>query len=101
MFVAGVDGTMAGYITLVPRAKHGPFAGTYPELKDFNVFEAFQKNGIGWMLMESAEKQAKKYGDVVRTLGVGCTQAMGRHRECIAGAGICRTVPAYGTGTKI
>lgn len=77
VFVAEVDGKMAGYITLVPRAKHGPFAGTYPELKDFNVFESFQKNGIGWMLMESAEKQAKKYGDVV-TLGVGLHAGYGQ-----------------------
>lgn len=70
VFVAEVDQEMAGYITLVPRAKHGPFAGQYPELKDFNVFAAYQGKGIGGLLMESAEQQAKKYGDVV-TLGVG------------------------------
>lgn len=70
VLVAEVDGEMAGYLTLIARAKYGPFAGKYPEIKDFNVFEAYQKRGIGWLLMEEAEKQAKKYGDVV-TLAVG------------------------------
>lgn len=70
VLVAEVDGEMAGYLTLLPLANHGPFAGKYPEIKDFNVFEAYQNRGIGWMLMEEAEKQAKKYGDVI-TLAVG------------------------------
>lgn len=76
VFVAEVDGKMAGYITLLHRAKSGPFAEKYPELKDFNVFQTYQNNGIGWMLMDEAEKKAKAYGDYV-TLAVGLHSGYG------------------------
>ncbi len=76
VFVAEVDGKMAGYITLLRRAKSGPFAEKYPELKDFNVFQIYQNNGIGWMLMDEAEKKAKAYGDYV-TLAVGLHSGYG------------------------
>ena len=39
VLVAESDGFVAGYITILPAAKHGPFVGVYPELSDFNVFE--------------------------------------------------------------
>ena len=38
VLVAVVGEFLAGYITVIPLAKHGPFAGLYPELTDFNVF---------------------------------------------------------------
>ena len=70
VLVAVVGEFLAGYITVIPLAKHGPFAGLYPELTDFNVFESFQKRGIGTALLDKAEQVALKYSDVV-TLGVG------------------------------
>ena len=42
VLVAGVEGSVAGYITILPSAKHGPFAEIYPELSDFNVFKPFK-----------------------------------------------------------
>ena len=39
VLVALVGRFLAGYITVIPLANHGPFAGLYPELTDFNVFE--------------------------------------------------------------
>jgi len=39
VLVADIDGVVAGYVTILPSAKHGPFAEVYPELSDFNVFE--------------------------------------------------------------
>ena len=37
VLVAEIDGAVAGYVTILPSAKHGPFAEVYPELSDFNV----------------------------------------------------------------
>lgn len=74
--VAEVEGVVAGYITILPIAKHGPFAGMSPELSDFNVFEPFQNQGIGNLLLEEAEKQVRLISDKV-TLGVGLHSGYG------------------------
>ncbi|WP_139690125.1 GNAT family N-acetyltransferase [Streptococcus oralis] len=76
VLVAEVEGALAGYITILPCAKQGPFAEIYPELSDFNVFEPFQNQGIGNLLMEEAEKRAKLLSDKV-TLGVGLHSGYG------------------------
>ena len=70
VLVAEVEGAVAGYITILPSAKHGPFAEVYPELSDFNVFEPFRNQGIGSQLLEEAEKRVKFVSSKV-TLGVG------------------------------
>ena len=70
VLVAEIYGAVAGYVTILPSAKHGPFAEVYPELSDFNVFEPFQNQGIGNLLMEEAEKRVKFVSNKV-TLGVG------------------------------
>ena len=76
VLVAKVEGAVAGYITILPCAKQGPFAEIYPELSDFNVFEPFQNQGIGNLLMEEAEKRVKLVSDKV-TLGVGLHSGYG------------------------
>ena len=76
VLVAEVEGAVAGYITILPSAKQGPFAEIYPELSDFNVFEPFQNQGIGNLLMEEAEKRVKLISDKV-TLGVGLHSGYG------------------------
>ena len=76
VLVAEVKDALAGYITILPSAKHGPFAEIYPELSDFNVFEPFQNQGIGNLLMEEAEKRVKLISDKV-TLGVGLHSGYG------------------------
>ena len=70
VLVAEVEGAVAGYITILPSAKHGPFAEVYPELSFFNVFEHFRNQGIGNQLLEEAEKRVKFVSSKV-TLGVG------------------------------
>ena len=70
VLVAEIDGVVAGYITILPSAKHGPFAEVYPELSDFNVFEPFRNQGIGNQLLEEAEKRVKFVSSKI-TLGVG------------------------------
>ena len=76
VLVAEVEGALAGYITILPYAKQGPFAEIYPELSDFNVFEPFQNQGIGNLLLEEAEKRVRLISDKV-TLGVGLHSGYG------------------------
>lgn len=76
VLVAEVEGAVAGYITILSCAKQGPFAEIYPELSDFNVFEPFQNQGIGNLLLEEAEKQVRLISDKV-TLGVGLHSGYG------------------------
>ena len=76
VLVGEVEGAVAGYITILPDAKQGPFAGMAPELSDFNVFEPFQNQGIGNLLLEEAEKRVRLISDKV-TLGVGLHSGYG------------------------
>ena len=76
VLVAEVEGTVAGYITILPSAKHGPFAEVYPELSDFNVFEPFRNQGVGNQLLEEAEKRVKLVSIKV-SLGVGLHSGYG------------------------
>ena len=76
VLVAEIDGAVAGYVTILPSAKHGPFAEVYPELSDFNVFEPFRNQGIGNQLLEEAEKRVKFVSSKV-TLGVGLHSGYG------------------------
>ena len=76
ILVAEIDGAVAGYVTILPLAKHGPFAEVYPELSDFNVFESFRNQGIGNQLLEEAEKRVKFVSSKV-TLGVGLNLGYG------------------------
>lgn len=76
VLVAEIDGAVAGYITILPIAKQGPFAEIYPELSDFNVFEPFQNQGIGNLLLEEAERRVKLISNKV-TLGVGLHSGYG------------------------
>ena len=76
VLVAKVEGAVAGYITILPCAKQGPFAGMAPELSDFNVFEHFQNQGIGNLLLEESEKRVRLISDKV-TLGVGLHSGYG------------------------
>ena len=76
VLIADLTSAVAGYITILPDAKQGPFAGMGPELSDFNVFEPFQNQGIGNLLMEEAENRVKLFSDKV-TLGVGLHSGYG------------------------
>jgi len=76
VLIADLTSVVAGYITILPSAKQGPFAEIHPELSDFNVFEPFQNQGIGNLLMEEAENRVKLISDKV-TLGVGLHSGYG------------------------
>ncbi|WP_328332396.1 GNAT family N-acetyltransferase [Kribbella sp. NBC_00382] len=69
VFVATVDGELAGYVTLTwePAYDHG--AGI-PEVQDLNVLPTFRRQGIGSALMDAAEARAAERSSVVG-IGVG------------------------------
>lgn len=67
---------LAGYMIIKPKAATGPFAGKYPQLCDFNVFEKHRNRGIGSKILDVAEELAFTQGDRV-TLGVGLHSGYG------------------------
>lgn len=71
VLVAEVDGTFAGYVTVLWRSSYPPFADAgIPEVSDLNVLPGFRRRGIGTALMDEAERLAAERGGVVG-LGVG------------------------------
>ncbi|MEG1131560.1 MAG: GNAT family N-acetyltransferase [Romboutsia sp.] len=71
VMVAEVSGDLAGYVTLLPETKKGPFAcKKIHEIIDFNVFIKYQNKGIGSKLMYCIESIAKNLSHSV-SLGVG------------------------------
>ena len=71
VLIAEYKGVAAGYITLIPNAKIGPFCGkNIPEIKDFIVLPSYRWRGIGSFLMDSIEAVAKSKCNQI-TLGVG------------------------------
>jgi GNAT superfamily N-acetyltransferase len=71
VIIAALNSQIAGYVTLLPYAKDGPFAyKNIPEIVDFNVLIKYQKRGIGSKIMDVAESLAKEKSDYV-SLSVG------------------------------
>lgn len=76
VLIALFKSQVAGYVTLMTLAKAGPLQGMYPEIADFNVFEQFQKFGIGGQLLTAIENAAQPMTKLV-TLGVGLHSGYG------------------------
>ncbi len=71
MFIATVDGRIAGYATLLPHDLSGPFKDkNIPVIVDFNVLEKYQKQGVGAAIIDSIENSVKEYSPMI-CLGVG------------------------------
>ncbi len=75
--VAEVDQQIAGYATLLPEDKNGPFAGKpWPNINDLNVFIRFRGLGVASAIMDRLEAEAAKTSDTL-TLGVGLHKGYG------------------------
>jgi GNAT superfamily N-acetyltransferase len=71
VFVAEIDGGLAGYVTVLWRSAYQPFAAAgIPEVSDLNVLPAFRRRGIATALMDEAERLIAQRSDVAG-LGVG------------------------------
>lgn len=77
VIVAEVDGQFAGYLNILWETDYPPFlAARIPEVSDFNVLKAYQRRGVGTILMDEAERRIAR-------------------RSPVAGIGVCLT-PDYG-----
>lgn len=77
VFVAELDGEVAGYVTLLPEAPAGAFAHRgIPEICDFNVLMKYRRRGVGSRLLDAAEASAFRRADRV-CLGVGLHSGYG------------------------
>lgn len=71
VFVALLDGTFAGYVTINWQSEYPPFrAANIPEIQDFNVLPRFRRQGIGSQLMDTCEHLIAQRSTVVG-IGVG------------------------------
>lgn len=87
VFIAEWDGQVAGYTVLYPEAHSGPYAGKgIPYISDFNVFIACQRRGIGWKIMDAAERKAFEMASSV-CLGVGLHYGYGSAQRMYAKRG--------------
>jgi GNAT superfamily N-acetyltransferase len=69
VIAAEYENNLAGYTTLHPMAKDGPFIG-YPVIVDFRVFIKYRNKGIGNKILDVAEEIASALSDKV-SLSVG------------------------------
>lgn len=77
VWVADIDGRVAGYLTIVWKTHYPPFAAeSIPEIVDFNVWPEFQRRRIGTALMDHAEARIAERSDTVG-IGVGLTPEYG------------------------
>lgn len=77
VIIAELSGEIAGYVTLLPYTKVGPFAyRDIPEIVDLNVLIKHQKKGIGNKIMDIAENLAKEKSDYI-SLSVGLHSGYG------------------------
>ncbi|MFH6656649.1 GNAT family N-acetyltransferase [Streptococcus suis] len=78
VLVAEEAGVCKDYITLIKQVKEGPFYQSgIPEIADFNVFEDFQNQGIGWQLLDAICQLASEFTDIVG-IGVGLNANYGK-----------------------
>lgn len=95
VMVARKDGVFAGYVTLLIASHHGEFQTIgAPEIADFNVLPVYRNHGIGSMLMDSIEQEARFLNSIVGiavrlTADYGAAQRMYVKRSYIpTGAGL-------------
>lgn len=78
VLVAFVEGVFAGYVTIVWESDYPPFReANIPEIVDFNVLLALQRQGIGTALLDSAEALISQRSNTAG-IGVGLMSDYGK-----------------------
>jgi GNAT superfamily N-acetyltransferase len=71
IWVAHVNDKFAGYVTLKWQSQYSSFqAQNIPEIMDLNVLPAFRNMGLGSLLLDTAEKEARAKSHIIG-IGVG------------------------------
>jgi GNAT superfamily N-acetyltransferase len=107
-WIAFVEEKVAGYVTLKWESSYQPFgAKLIPEIMDLNVLPPFRNRGIGSKLLEIAEKEVSKKGDIIG-LGVGLYDGYGSAQKLYIkrgyipdGLGITYNGKRVGYGEKV
>ena len=77
IIIAEYEGEFAGYLTIQWQSGHPTFADkSIPEVVDFNVLRKFQRQGLGTILMDEAERRIKMVSHSAG-IGVGVTEDYG------------------------
>jgi len=85
--IAEKDGEPVGYASLLPTPWEGPLMGhDIPEIVDFNVLRKFQRQGIGWKILDVLEELAARTNSRV-TLSVGVYESFGTAQRMYAKRG--------------
>jgi GNAT superfamily N-acetyltransferase len=78
VFLAFIDGVLAGYVHLNFHPLYAPFARlNIPEIQDLFVSPDYRRQGIGEHLILVSEKAAKEHGAESIGIGVGVTGDFG------------------------
>ena len=96
VLIAEVDGSFAGYLTIVWESHYRPFReASIPEIVDFNVLPEYRNRGIGTRLMDEAESRVARRSTTVG-IGVGLYADYGPAQRLYAkrgyvpdGRGVC------------
>ena len=77
VIIGEMDGTVAGYATVLKQAVHGPFTDqSIPEITDFNVFKKYQRQGVGSTILDKCEAVAFEQSKTI-SIGVGLHSGYG------------------------
>lgn len=64
VIIAESDGEFAGYLTIIWNPDYPLFKEkSIPEIADFNVLKKYQRQGIGALLMDEAERRIQKVSE--------------------------------------
>ena len=78
IIIAEFNNVIAGYLTIKWQSDYLPFRERdIPEIVDFNVFQKFQRLGIGTALMDEAERRIRKVS-AYAGIGFGVTKDYGK-----------------------
>jgi len=89
IWLAQLNNRYVGYVTLVWDSYYKPFSEkNIPEIKDLNVINGCQRQGIGTALLLAAEKEAFKRSTTVG-LGVGLYEDYGNAQSLYFKLGYC------------
>ena len=77
IIIAEINGNFAGYLTILWKSDYQIFKEKgIPEIVDFNVLKKYQRNGIGSLLMDEAEKRISQVSTYAG-IGFGVTKDYG------------------------
>jgi GNAT superfamily N-acetyltransferase len=97
LLVAESNAVLAGYVQMIWNPEYAPFrALAIPEIQDLNIIPQWRRQGLGRLMVEHCEAQARAAGKTEVGIGVGLYARFGAAQRLYVkmgyipdGAGIC------------